>query len=577
MVDDLTCDLVVVGSGAAGLSAAVTAAHLGLDVIVIEKEKQLGGTSAWSGGWLWVPRNPLAVAAGIVEDIEVPLSYLRSELGEGFDEPLARRFLTEAPRMIHFMLRNTAVDFIDGNAIPDFHDTSEGAANGGRSVCAAPYDGRRLGQRITDLKPPLGLIAPFGMGIAAGADLRHFFSATRAWASFWHVSKRVLRHVADLARYGRGMQLVAGNALVARLLRSADDVGVRILTATSARELTRDADGNVTGLITRDGHRITARRGVVLAAGGFPHDPKRKAAMFPHAPTGREHFSAASRGDTGDGLRLGETAGGTVRQDLSHAGAWAPVSLVPEADGGTGHFPHLAERAKPGLIMVREDGQRFGNEADSYHDLMQALFAATPPDESPACWMIADHAFQRRYGLGRARPRPFPLRHWIANGYLKRSQTIAGLGLVCGIDPTGLEATIARVNADAVKGQDSAYGRGSSAYNRIQGDPEQKPNPCVRPLGPGPFYGVRIVPGSLGTFAGLDTDIDARVLDSAGQPVPGLYAVGNDMASIMRGRYPAGGITLGPAMTFGYIAAHHAAGVPLDNNHTGESHAPSRP
>jgi succinate dehydrogenase/fumarate reductase flavoprotein subunit len=573
MADNLTCDLVIVGSGAAGLSAAVTAAHLGLDVIVIEKDRQLGGTSAWSGGWLWVPRNPLAVAAGIVEDIDAPLAYLRAELGEGFDEPLARRFLTEAPRMIRFMQDNTAVDFVDGNAIPDFHDTSEGAASGGRSVCAAPYDGRKLGQRIADLKPPLDLIAPFGMGIAAGADLRHFFSATRTWVSFWHVSKRVLRHLTDLVRYGRGMQLVAGNALVARLLRSADDAGVRIVTATPARELIRDADGTVTGLITRDGQTITARRGVVLAAGGFPHDPKRKAAMFPHAPKGREHFSAASRGNTGDGLRLGETAGGTVRQDLPHAGAWAPVSLVPEADGATGHFPHLAERAKPGLIMVREDGQRFGNEADSYHDLMQALFAATPTGETPACWMIADHAFQRRYGLGRSRPRPFPLRHWIANGYLKRSQTITGLGLICGIDPTGLEATIARVNADAASGQDSAYGRGSSAYNRIQGDPGQKPNPCVRPLGRGPFYGVRIVPGSLGTFAGLDTDVDARVLDSSGAPVPGLYAVGNDMASIMRGRYPAGGITLGPAMTFGYIAAHHAAGVPLDNNHTGDFHA----
>jgi succinate dehydrogenase/fumarate reductase flavoprotein subunit len=576
MADDLTCDLVVVGSGAAGLSAAVTAAHLGLDVIVIEKDRQLGGTSAWSGGWLWVPRNPLAVAAGIVEAIEAPLTYLRAELGEGFDEPLARQFLTEAPRMIRFMQKNTAVDFIDGNVIPDFHDTSEGSASGGRSVCASPYDGRHLGPRIADLKPPLGLIAPFGMGIAAGADLRHFFYATRRWVSFWHVSKRLLRHFADLVRYGRGMQLVAGNALVARLLQSADDSGVRILTATPARELIRDADGSVTGLIT-SGQKITARRGVVLAAGGFPHDTKRKAAMFLHAPTGNEHFSAASRGNTGDGLRLGEKAGGQVRQDLSHAGAWAPVSLVPEADGGTGHFPHLAERAKPGLIMVQKDGQRFGNEADSYHDLMQALFAATPPGETPACWMIVDHAFQRRYGLGRSRPRPFPLRHWIANGYLKRSQTINGLALVCSIDPEGLEATITRVNTDASIGQDSAYGRGSSAYNRIQGNPGQKPNPCVRAMGPGPFYAVCIVPGSLGTFAGLDTDIDARVLDSTGTPVPGLYAVGNDMASIMRGRYPAGGITLGPAMTFGYIAAHHAAGVPLDNNHSGQSHVPSRP
>jgi succinate dehydrogenase/fumarate reductase flavoprotein subunit len=571
----LTCDLAVVGSGAAGLATAVTAAFLGLDVIVVEKEAQIGGTSAWSGGWLWAPRNPLAVAAGIEEDIERPLSYLRAELGDGFDEPLARRFLEEAPRMVAFMRRHTALDFVDGNAIPDFHDASPGAASGGRSVCAAPFDGRLLGPRIRDLKPPLDLVSPFGMGIASGADLRHFLDATRRWAAFRHAAGRMLRHWRDSLLHGRGMHLVNGNALVARLLKSADDLGVRFVLSSPAKSLLRAADGSVTGLTCGPAGEthIAARRGVVLAAGGFPHDEERKAALFPHAPTGREHFSAAPPGNTGDGLRLGETAGGCVRQDLAHAGAWAPVSLVPGRDGAIGHFPHLIERAKPGLVMVTRDGRRFANEADSYHDLMQALFAATPQGAAAECWMVADHAFIRRYGMGRVRPRPFPLRPWIANGYLSTGRTMAALAAAAGIDAGGLADTMETFNVSAARGLDPAFGRGGSAYNRVQGEAGWRPNPCVRPLGPGPYYAIRIAPGSLGTFAGLDTDADARVLGADGGAIAGLYAVGNDMASIMRGRYPAGGITLGPGMTFGYIAAHHAAGVPLHNNRWGADHA----
>lgn len=564
MGEALACDLVVVGSGAAGLSAAVTAAHLGLEVIVLEKEAQIGGTSAWSGGWLWVPRNPLALAAGIVEDIEAPLTYLRAELGNDFDESLCRHFLTQAPRMIRFMQDHTALDFVDGNVIPDFHHQSEGAARGGRSVCAAPFDARQLGARVRDLKTPLDLVAPFGMGIASGADLRHFLNATRKWASFQHVALRMVRHLRDLALHGRGMHLVGGNALIARLLKSADEMGVRVRLSCPATGLIRSDEGAVIGVETPAG-QIIARRGVVLAAGGFPHDSARKAQLFPHDPAGNRHFSAAPSSNTGDGLRLGEGIGAKLRDDFPASGAWAPVSLVPRADGSTGHFPHLIERAKPGLIMVRKDGQRFANEANSYHDVMRALFTATPEDEQPECWMICDHAFIRRFGLGRVRPRPFPLRHWLANGYLKRGETLSALAGQCGIDARGLETTVEAVNRDAAEALDRAFGRGEGPYNRIQGDAEQAPNPCVRALGPGPFYALRIVPGSLGTFAGLATDAHARVLDQEDAPITGLYAVGNDMASMMRGRYPSGGITLGPGMTFGFIAAHHAAGIALEN------------
>ncbi|MGJ5176314.1 FAD-dependent oxidoreductase [Bradyrhizobium oligotrophicum] len=567
--NDITdCDLLVIGSGAGGLSAAVTAAALGLDVVLIEKEAQLGGTTAWSGGWMWIPRNPLAQAAGIVEIPEQPRLYLRNELADGYDQARIDMFLDQGPRMIAFFQRETRLAFIDGNQVPDFHGKSPGAVTGGRSVCAAPFDGRELGPRIRDLKPPLGEVSPFGMGIASGADLRHFLNVRSSLASLLHVTRRLARHVLDLLRFGRGMHLVNGNALVARLLKSADDLGVRIMPSTSAQSLLTEGSRVVGARVRRSGApvEIRARRGVVLACGGFPHDVARKAAMFPHAPTGREHWSAAPESNTGDGIRLGETAGGRMRADLSDNGAWAPVSLVPHRDGSIGRFPHLIERAKPGLIMVRSNGQRFANEADSYHDVMKALFAATQAGEPAEAWAICGAPFLKRYGLGRVRPPPFPTAPWLRNGYLKRGASIEELARSCQISAAGLQATIEHYNRFAARGEDPAFGRGDTPYNRVQGEASHRPNPCVAPIETGPFYAVKIVAGSLGTFAGLDTDAHARVLDGDNNPIDGLYAVGNDMASIMAGRYPSGGITLGPAMTFGYIAAHHAGGIPLENN-----------
>jgi succinate dehydrogenase/fumarate reductase flavoprotein subunit len=340
------------------------------------------------------------------------------------------------------------------------------------------------------------------------------------------------------------------------------------MTAAPARSLLSEG-ARITGArVVLDGAtvEIRARRGVVLACGGFPHDTARKAALFAHAPSGHEHWSAAPAGNTGDGIRLGESVGGELRTDLSDPGAWAPVSLVPHRDGSVGRFPHLIERAKPGLIMVRSDGTRFANEANSYHDVMKALFAATPAGTPAEAWAICDAKFLRRYGLGRVRPPPFPIMPWIRNGYLKRGASIEALTRACDISAEGLKATIEHYNRFAARGEDPAFGRGDTPYNRVQGDIAHLPNPCVAPIVSGPFYAVKIVAGSLGTFAGLNTDEHARVLDAQERPIDGLYAVGNDMSSIMAGRYPSGGITLGPAMTFGYIAAHHAGGIPLENN-----------
>lgn len=557
------CDVLVLGSGAAGLAAAVTAAEHGLEVVVAEKEPFLGGTSAWSGGWLWIPRNPLAVAEGMVEDAEQPKTYLRNELHTDCLGERMEAFLAQGPRMVEFFQRRTAVQFFSGSKMPDFHD-APGSVRGGRSLCAQPFDGRRLGPWIDRLRPPLDLISLAGMGIAGGADLAHFFNARRSPRSAGHVAGRLLRHGRDLLRYGRGLHLVNGNALVARLLKSALERRGRLFTEAPARALLHDGEAVVGARIERGGVlvEVRARRGVVLACGGFPHDQKRIAQLFAHAPHGTEHLSAAPKGNTGDGLRLGESAGGRVASDLASPAAWAPVSRVARADGGFSGFPHLLERAKPGFIAVRRDGRRFVNEADSYHDFMNALFAATPEGEVAQAWLIGDHRAQRRYGLGWSRPFPFPTRPWVRKGYLHQAGSLAELARQCGIDARQLEATVAAFNAGAERGVDPEFGRGASAYNKAQGEVLHGPNPSLGALVRGPFYAVRLVPGSLGTFAGLRTDAGARVLGEGDTPIPGLYAVGNDMASVMNGHYPSGGITLGPGMTFGYIAGQALAAEP---------------
>ena len=560
------CDLLVVGSGAGGLSAAVTAASLGLKVIVVEKEAVYGGTTAWSGGWMWIPRNPLAVAAGIVEDADGPRTYLRHELGDRYDEARVEAFLEHGPRMIAFFQKHSALAFIDGNATPDFHGRSPGAMQGGRSVCAAPFDALRLGARVAQLRPPLDLISPWGMGIASGAELRHFFNALSSWRSFAYVARRVALHFKDLLLHRRGMRLVGGNALVAGLVKSALDLGVELRVASPVRRLLREADRVVGAVIgTPDGAEVEvrARAGVVLACGGFPYDVARKQALFAHAPTGVEHCSAAPASNTGDGLRLGESVGAEVDTSAPNAAGWAPVSKVHRRDGSVGHFPHLVERAKPGLVAVTAGGRRFVNEAGAYHDFMSALFAALPAGAPVEAWLVCDHRFIRRYGLGHARPAPFPLGPSLRSGYLQRANSIDALARICGIDAVNFVATLDAYNREARQGRDPEFGRGGTPYERVQGDAARgvAGNPNVAPIDHGPFYAVKVLPGSLGTFAGLRTDASARVLAADGAPIAGLYACGADMACVMGGRYPSGGITLGPAMTFGYIAGQHAAGA----------------
>lgn len=561
--DVIDCDVLIVGSGAAGLSAAVTAAWHGQKVIVVEKDAVFGGATAWSGGWAWVPCNPLAKRAGIIEDVELPRTYLKHELGERYDPAMIDAFLEAGPRMVAFFERHTRMQFADGNAIADIHGDTPGAGTGGRSVIAAPYNGREVGKLLKRLRKTMRETSFMGMPIMAGPDLAAFLNLTRSLPAAWHVTKRFGRHLIDLALHGRALQLVNGVALVARLAKSAEDLGVLLWESAPVTSLTQDAAG-VTGAVVKTARGdicIRARKAVVLAAGGFANDIERRKALFPRTPTGHEHLALPPLGVNGDGLTLGESAGGQINCDLHSTVAWAPVSRVTHSDGSIGHFPHIIERAKPGIIGVLSNGQRFVNEANGYYDYVTAMVEQAPAGEPVASWLICTHDFQRRYGLGISRPFPIPVGPFIQSGYLKSAYTLEGLARVCGIDAKGLQTTVDDYNRHAQTGQDPQFGRGSTPYNRKQGDPLHKPNPCVAPISKGPFYAVKVEPGCFGTFAGLKTNEHAQVLNADGQAIKGLYAAGTDMASIMGGYYPAGGINLGPALTFGYIAGRHMAGV----------------
>ncbi|WP_162520267.1 FAD-dependent oxidoreductase [Arthrobacter sp. TS-15] len=560
------CDVLVIGSGAGGMSAAVTAAFHGMKVIVVEKAEVCGGATSWSGGWAWAPGNPLAKAEGVNEDKETFRTYLREVLGDDYQADRVDAFLEAAPHMVGFFHNKTSLQFVPGSKINDIYGDLPGAGTGNRSVGPKPLNARTFKPGLrAKMRHQLYETSFLGMGIMAGPDLGKFLSASRGNPKgLFHAGWRFGFHLLDLLTHRRNMQLVNGTALTGRLMKSADDLGVDIRVATPATALLSDENGKVTGAVVRSTEgevQINARRGVVLATGGFPNDVQRRKELFPKTPTGREHWTLSPGETTGDGINLAQAVGARFTTAVQSPAAWCPVSLVPYRNGRTGVFPHIMDRAKPGSIGVRADGKRFVNEANGYYDYVQALLAATPDGETVESWQIADSRFVRRFPLGMAKPLPVPLFPYLRSGYLIKGRTLEELATKCGIDPAELRRTVARFNANARSGVDPDFGRGESAFNRYGGDATHRPNPSLGPIEKGPFYAVRVVPGSFGTFAGVETDGRGRALNNQGHPIDGLYVAGNDQASVMGGHYPAGGINLGPALTFGYIAGRDLAGV----------------
>ncbi|MFV0575062.1 MAG: FAD-dependent oxidoreductase [Vibrio sp.] len=561
------CDFLVIGSGAAGLSAATTAAFHGLDVIVAEKADVIGGTTAWSGGWIWAPCNPIAYQNNIKESPEFVAEYLKAVIGEQYNEQRVMSFLNHAPHMVSFFHEKTQLQFDGGLTIPDTYSHQPNAGTGGRSVIAKPFDGRKLGKSVSLLRKPAKETTFHGMTIQAGPDLKAFMNMTRSASNFIYATKRVLKHAVDLALYQRGMSMRNGLALAGRLFASANQLGVDFKTQYNLISLI-EQDGKVLGAIfdTPKGRKtIFAKKGVLLATGGFAHDEARRKTMFRDQ---ENHLTLAVPEATGGGLTAAESIGAQVETQYPHAGAWCPVSFVPYKNKKDGHFPHIIERGKPGIIGVLANGKRFCNEGLGYHDYVTSMYQAIPEKTNTSegtkleSWLICDHTFQRRYGLGIARPTPVPTWEYTQSGYLTKANNIEELASKTGIDAQGLKETINNWNLHAESGEDPEFNRGTTAYTSYQGDPNRGlKNPCVAPINKPPFYAVRVQAGSFGTFAGLKTDEYGQVLNAHNQTIQGLYAAGCDLASIMGGQYPAGGINLGPALTFGYIAARHAANV----------------
>jgi succinate dehydrogenase/fumarate reductase flavoprotein subunit len=561
MSQNFECDVVVVGSGAAGLSAAITAKKRGLDVVVLEKEPVFGGTTALSGGVLWIPLNQHGRKQNPDDTRDAVRTYMMQETGSYFDAAAVDAFIENGPKMVEFFERETEMKFVP-TMYPDYHPTVAGGVDIGRSILAAPFDIRGLGKDMPRLKPPLKTITFIGMMFnSSNADLKHFFQATKSLTSFIYVAKRLVTHIKELALYQRGINVTSGNALAARLAKSALDLNIPILTSSPVKEIVMKND-HATGVRAggEGGERvITARHGVVLACGGFPHDVKRITKAYPHLQRGGEHLSPTPTSNTGDGLNMAEAVGGKVEIRFKDAAAWMPVSYVPYANGEFGVFPHLLDRYKPGIIGVLKNGKRFTNESNSYHDVGADLIQACNGQKDTAMWLVCDKTTLGKYGIGFVKPAPMPIGRFLRNGYLIQGNTLAELAHNAGIDPAGLEQTVRDYNVDAVKGNDPTFGRGTTTFNRYLADPENKPNPCVAPVQTGPFYAVKVIMGDLGTFDGIQTSVAGEVLKDDGSAIGGLYAVGNDRASIMGGNYPAAGITHGPNMTFGFVTGNHIA------------------
>ena len=566
--ESLSVDVLVVGTGASGMATAITAASQGLKVLVVEKEARFGGTTARSGGWLWIPGTRLAKEQGIQEPAGAARTYLQHEATTHFDPARVDAFLEYGPKAIDFFTQKTCVQFDMPAVFPDYHAEVAGGQPGGRSMVTRPFNGRELGERIKHLAPPLPELTVFGMMLGSGPEIKHFMRAFKSPTSFAYVTRRLTKHAIDVLGHGRGMLLTNGNALAGRLAKAAMDLDIPVWLSSPVTQLVVEYDGVSGAMVQHEGKtvKVTATRGVVLACGGFPHDVERRKQLFPHAPTGKEHFSPSPASNTGDGLKLAESVGGYVDGTIPHAAAWVPASVTTRSDGTQGVMPHFIDRAKPGVIAVTPKGVRFANEGNSYHDFVQSMVAACEGEKEVSAWLLCDHKALRSYGLGCVAPAPLPIGRHLRSGYLLRGNTVAELAGRIGVQPAVLEATVKAFNANAQRGDDPEFGKGSKAYNRYQGDALVTPNPCLAPLETGPYYAIKLVVGDIGTFAGLQTDAKTRVLNGAGQPIKGLYAVGNDAASIMGGNYPGAGITLGPALTFGYVAGLQLAQAERSEN-----------
>jgi succinate dehydrogenase/fumarate reductase flavoprotein subunit len=557
---DLEVDLLVLGSGAAGLTAALVGANEGLSVLLVEKSEWLGGTTARSAGTVWIPGH--RQQADPRADATEAARYLDALVGDRSHRDLRTAYLRHAPDALEH-LRNQGIGFRHTAGAVDYHPEVPGAGVG-RALEPEPFDGRRLGRRAFGrVRHPMReftLLSGTLMLRRAEADQLAAFAeeAVRAAAT---AARLGLRWLLDRAGgYPRGTRLTMGNALVAALYERLRALSAEVWFTAHAGELVVDERGRVSGAVVRRRGAVTrvrARRGVILACGGFSANPELRAE---HLPEPVAQFTPAVPEATGDALHLAQTVGGALGAPQDDNAMWFPGSLGRRRDGSTAVFPHIWDRAKPGVVAVDQGGRRFVDESVSYHRFVRAMYATHPHRPAVPAWLITDAAALRRYGLGMVRPYlpRAALRRHLEEGYLSSGRTVRALAGTLGVDPEALEQTVAACRAAAV-GRDDEFGKGRSPFGHQYGDRGHTPNVNLGPLDRPPFYAVAVFPTPLSTTLGVRTDADARVLTATGEPVPGLYACGDDANSVTAAEYPGPGCRIGGALTFGYLAARHAA------------------
>lgn len=559
---DHAVDVLVAGSGNGGLTAALCCYELGAkNVLVIEKAERYGGTSSLSGGGIWIPCNHYAREAGASDSLAEARAYLDAVLPKDAVAPeLIDAYLRSGPEMLRFLAERTQVHYRSLSMYPDYFSDAPGAKAGHRSLEPEPFPLDRLGDEWRDLLPTHPAIFMQGLIGITQAEAHEFMATRPGWKRT--AAKLMLAYLADFPwrlRTFVARRITCGSAGVARLRASMIDRGLPLWLGARLVRLV-SAHGRVQGaVVERDGKAwaIRAQRAVILAAGGFAKNQAMREAYLP-APTCAE-WSAAVATDTGDAIVAAERIGARLRR--MNGAWWCPTFAPP------GQLPQLAvmERSFPGSCVVNRNGRRLANESQNYMTFVLAAQSRhTPEDPSSPAYLIFDARFRRSYITGplmRTALRPDFLlpRSYFASKFLTRARSIEGLADAAGIDRRGLLDTVARMNEYATTGRDLEFQRGESVYDRYYGDARIQPNPCLGRIEEPPFYALRMELGDVGTHGGLDIDADARVRDRQGNPIPGLYAVGNSAAGILV-TYPGPGSSIGPAMAFAYRAARHVCG-----------------
>lgn len=553
-------DVVVVGSGGGAMLAACRAADQGLSVLVVEKCEVYGGTTAISGGGIWIPCNHLAREAGAQDSYEDAFTYIQACVGEGMSKSRVHAYLDSGARMVRYLHEKTQVRFVTLPEYADYFQHHPGAKPGHRSLDPLPFDARRLGDEFDRQRPPLPATMVGGRIGMTQAEARKMLGKHPGWVRL--ALRLMLRYWSDAAwrlRSRRDRRLTLGAALVAALRLSLAERKVPLWLNSPLRELMLE-NGRVAGVIVeREGVRLSvrARRGVILAAGGFEWNQAMRDRYLPQ-PSRAEWSVTPPHANTGDAILAGAQAGGSLGL-MEHV--WGvPVLQIP---GQPYAHPVFVERALPGCVVVDASGRRFLNENLAYTEFVQTMYRRQAEGgRAVPAWVIFDARFRRNYPFGPLLPGAFVPDDRLPENVRKivyRADTPAALAARIGVDAVGLAETLARNNAAAASGVDCDFGKGNNVFDTYYGDINVQPNPCLAAIDRAPFYALKLVPGDIGTKGGLSTDEHARVLDQAGVPVGGLYAIGNCSAAVMGTSYPGAGATIGPAMVFGMLAADHIA------------------